>query len=258
MRAWMLAITVCGALVASGAAQTDFEWHGHLAAGQTLEIKGVNGGISATPASSGDAQVTAVKTAHRSNPDEVRVEVVPHAGGVTICAVYPDADGREPNRCEPGSESHNSTHNNDTSVRFEVHVPAGVKFAGRTVNGSIDAESLKGDVEAHTVNGSVKVSTTGLARANTVNGSVTVTAGRTDWPNGAKFSTVNGGITLTLPTSLNASLRASLVNGSITSDFPITVLGEISRRHLEGKIGNGGSELALTTVNGSIKLLKAQ
>jgi DUF4097 and DUF4098 domain-containing protein YvlB len=82
--------------------------------------------------------------------------------------------------------------------------------------------------------------------------------GRADWPNGATFKTVNGGITLTLPGVFDAELVANTLNGSITADFPITVTGTVSPRRLRGRIGNGGHELNLSTVNGSIKLIKAQ
>jgi hypothetical protein len=244
--------------VAPAAAQGDFQWRRQLLSGQTIEIKGVNGDVRATASSSGDVEVTATKTARRSNPAEVRIEVVPHAGGVTICAVYPNVPGREANTCEPGSAGKSSTHDNDTVVHFDVRVPYGVGFVGRTVNGEISGESLQGDAEAHTVNGSVRLSTTGLATANTVNGSVNVTMGRADWPNGATFKTVNGGITLTLPGAFDADLVARTLNGSITADFPITVTGTISQRQLNGRIGNGGRELNLSTVNGSIKLLRGQ
>lgn len=253
-------------LVASNAAaQGDFHWRGQITSGQAIEIKGVNGDIRATPSSSGDVEVTATRTARRSNPADVRIEVVPHAGGVTICAVYP-TDG-EPNRCEPGTGSgggrsrsggRSSTRDNDTVVHFDVRVPYGVRFVGRTVNGEINGEALQADVEAHTVNGSVKVTTTGSAVANTVNGSVNVTMGRADWPNDANFKTVNGGITLTLPNVIDAELRADTLNGSIASDFPITVTGELSPRRLYGRIGNGGHDLRLSTVNGSIRLIKGQ
>ncbi len=57
---------------AYAAAQTDFNWNGQLAPGETIEIKGVNGEIRAMPASGGDISVTAVKSARRSNPAEVR------------------------------------------------------------------------------------------------------------------------------------------------------------------------------------------
>jgi DUF4097 and DUF4098 domain-containing protein YvlB len=142
-------------------------------------------------------------------------------------------------------------------VHFDVRIPPGVAFNGRTVNGDVNGEALEGDAEAHTVNGSVRLATTGLAAATTVNGSVNVTMGRADWPNGATFKTVNGGITLTLPSILDAELRAETMNGSITADFPITVTGQVNPRRVRGTIGNGGTELNLSTVNGSIKLLKA-
>ena len=257
MRAMALMATVmlCGAAVPL--AQTDFDWRGQVASGQTLEIKGINGGIRATASGSGDAEVHATKTANHSDPSSVRVQVVPHAGGVTICAVYPDSSGAQPNTCEPGENSHSNTRNNDTKVDFEVRVPAGVRFVGRTVNGEVVAESLTGDAEGHTVNGSVRISTSGTARANTVNGSLDLTMGRTDWPDGAKFSTVNGAITLRVPAFLSARLKASVLNGNIETDFPIAVTGTVSRRRLEGTIGSGGQELQLSTVNGSITL-KAQ
>ena len=229
---------------AQAAAQTDFQWHSRLATGQTIEIKGINGDVRATASSSGEVEVTATRSARRSNPADVRIEVVPHAGGVTICAVYPTVPARQPNRCEAGGEGRSNTRDNDTVVHFDVRVPYGIGFVGRTVNGEINAESLQGDAEAHTVNGSVRVATTGLAVASTVNGSVNVTMGR--------------GITLTLPSIFDAELRAEVLNGSITSDFPVTVTGQVSPRRLRGRIGNGGHELDLSTVNGSIKLLKAQ
>ncbi len=240
------------------AAQGDFHWAGALSSGQKLEIKGVNGSIRASASGSGQAEVTATKESRRSNAADVRIEVVPHAGGVTICAVYPDVAGREPNRCGPGGEGKMNTRDNDTVVHFEVRVPYGVAFVGRTVNGEVNGEGLQGDVDVKTVNGSVKIDTTGTAVANTVNGSMNVSMGRTDWGSGASFKTVNGGITLTLPGVFDADLHAETLNGSITSDFPVTMTGEVSRRRLQGRIGSGGRELDLKTVNGSIKLLRAQ
>jgi len=260
MRVWPKTLPILTTLLAlvvlPGSAQTDFHWRGQLTTGQALEVKGVNGDIRALPSSTTDAQVTATKAANRSDPNSVCVEVVPYGGGVTICAVYPDVPGQEPNRCEPGANSHSHTKNNDTQVRFEVNVPVGVKFIGRTVNGNVEGNSLNADAEGYTVNGSVKLSASGLALASTVNGSLNLTMGRADWPNGAKFSTVNGGITLRLPGYLNADLHASTVNGDITSEFPITVTGAVSRRNLSGTIGNGGQKLTLSTVNGGISLLR--
>jgi hypothetical protein len=228
-----------------------------LAAGRTIEIRGINGNVSAEPASGGEFEVVAVKRARRSDPDEVRVEVVRHAEGVLICAVYPNPGG-EPNTCEVGSQNRSHVHDNDTSVDFTVRVPTGVKFHGRTVNGNVGAERLGSDVLAQTVNGNIEVSTVGLARAQTVNGSIKAVVGRADWPAGLEFKTVNGGIDLTLPASLNARVEAKTLNGEITSDFPLTVSGTYSRRRLSGTIGSGGDrQLILETVNGSVQIRRA-
>jgi Toastrack DUF4097 len=233
----------------------DFDWKGTIARGGVLEIKGVNGGIDATAASGVEAEVSAFKRARRSNPDEVEIKVVEHAGGVTICAVYPSS-GRGANTCEPGEGGHMHTRDNDTNVEFTVRVPAGVRFVGRTVNGGIEATGLPGDAEAYTVNGSVRLEAAGVARGETVNGGIRASLGRADWTGELKLNTVNGGIRLELPEGTNVDVKAQTVNGSISTDFPLTVMGKLNRRRLAGQIGSGGRELELNTVNGSIDIKK--
>ncbi|HMC56197.1 MAG TPA: hypothetical protein VKH19_13535, partial [Gemmatimonadaceae bacterium] len=221
MRTIMTAAALCLAAFATATAQ-DFNWHGRIAAGKRLEVKGVSGDVRAVLASGAEAVVNARKHARRSDPDDVEIKVVQSDEGVTICAVYPTPPrAREENSCEPGDRWHSSTDNNDVVVDFEVQVPAGVEFNGQTVNGEMSAEGLKGDVKASTVNGSVRVSTTGLAEASTVNGSVYAEMGHANWNDELEFSTVNGGITLILPGKLDTELRASTVNGEIDSDYPL-------------------------------------
>ena len=236
------------------AAAQDFTWAGAVPQGRAIEIKGVNGDVRAEPSGSNQVEVVAVKSSRRDDPATVRIQVVPHDGGVTICAVYPSRDAARPNECLPGDGGRNNLQNNDVNVRFTVRVPAGVTFIGKTVNGDVEATRLNGDVVSTTVNGSVTFSTTGGGRASTVNGSIRGDIGRADWSDTLSMSTVNGSITLTLPATLNTDVRASTVNGDITADFPITVQGRVSRRRLEGTIGGGGRVLALETVNGSITL----
>ena len=229
MRTLLISSALLLSAFATATAQ-DFNWHGRIAAGKRLEVKGVNGDVRAVLPSGAEAVVNARKHARRSDPDEVEIKVVESNDGVTICAVYPTpARARQENTCEPGDRWHSSTDNNDVTVDFEVQVPAGIEFNGQTVNGEMSAEGLKGDVKASTVNGSVRVSTTGLAEASTVNGSVYAEMGRANWNDELEFSTVNGGITLILPGKLDTELRASTVNGDISSDFPLTVTGKVQK-----------------------------
>ena len=140
---------------------------------------------------------------------------------------------------------------------FTIKLPAGIEFSGQTVNGDVDAEDLGADALVSTVNGSVDVSAAGHVEASTVNGSIRAAMGRADWSSEAEFSTVNGGITLTLPGDLSAEVSAETVNGDLETDFPLTVTGKFGPRHMRGTIGNGGRRLKLSTVNGSIHLRKA-
>src|SRR5438552_4857708 len=102
MRTVLLTTALCVGAVAALTAQ-DFNWHGRLAAGKRLEVKGVNGDVRAVLASGAEAVVNARKQARRSDPDDVKIEVVESDEGVTICAVYPTPRGaRHENICEPG------------------------------------------------------------------------------------------------------------------------------------------------------------
>jgi hypothetical protein len=258
----MMILAAVGGLTLAGtpaaAQDDDFRWRGRLDAGKTLEIHGVSGTIRAERAGGTEIEVLASKSARRDDPEAVAIEVVPHDDGVTICAVYPTPRrSRRPNECRPG-DSHNNTENNDVEVEWTVRVPAGVHFAGQTVNGDVIVTNLGADVYASTVNGDVEVSTAGVAEASTVNGSVRASMGRADWQGSMKFSTVNGGITVEVPDDLNADIEAATVNGDIETDFPITVRGRFMNRRMSGRVGNGGRTLDLETVNGSIRLRKTR
>lgn len=245
------AVVEAGREAAGPAQESDFRWTGRIEAGQTVEIKGVNGAIEAVEASGSEVVVTAVKRGRRSDPDDVRIEVVEHAGGVTLCAVYPSRGDR--NSCEPGDGGRNEVRDNDVSVAFTVEVPAGVHLGARTVNGDVRAEGLRGDVDATTVNGGVEVSTTGFARARTVNGSIRATMG--EWRGEAvSFSTVNGSIELDVPDDIDARVEARWVNGGLETDLPMMLQGRMSRHSASAVLGDGGPELSLKTVNGSIRI----
>jgi hypothetical protein len=263
----MIGITLL-ALLTTGwdatAQPADFSWNGAIAPGKSIEIKGVNGAVRAELASGSQVEVTAQKRGRRSDPATVSVQVVQADGNVTICAVYPTPANRPgrrnrsdgPNECRPGEGGRMNTDDNDVSVEFTVRVPVGVRFVGRTVNGTIEARSLQSDAQVSSVNGRVSVTTTGLARAETVNGAIDVTMGSGVWTEPLEFRTVNGSIDIRMPPGIDANVHADTLNGRFTSDFPVAVTSSRGRgRRITGTIGNGGRELELHTVNGSIRLI---
>lgn len=248
----VIALGACALAARPLAAQQPWQWNGRVDSGDAIEIKGINGGIRAVASNGSEVRVSATKSARRSDPEDVRIEVVPHAGGTTICAVYPAR--RDTNECRPGNAGRMNVENNDVQVEWVVQVPRGVNFIGRTVNGRIEADGLPGDVDAYTVNGTVRITTAGLARANTVNGNIEVDMGRIRGTDPLRFETTNGNITASFPGDLNAQLSASTVNGDIETDFPVEVRGRFGPRRVSGTIGSGGREISLATVNGSIRI----
>ena len=232
----------------------DFEWEGDVSRGHVIEIKGINGKITAEPATHGDVHVMAHKESRRGDVSTVRVAMVEHSEGVTFCAVYPNA--REANVCAPGDGGHLGNKKNDVKVNFTVQVPEGVTFVGTTVNGGVDVEGLASDVRLKTVNGSIRVGTSGAAEANTMNGSITAAIESGVRFGGVDFKTMNGSIKLTLPDDISAEFSGGTMNGSVSSDFPITITGTRGPRKLSGVIGSGGEMIRVESMNGSVRIIR--
>lgn len=130
----------------------------------------------------------------------------------------------------------------------------------RTSNGRIRADAVRGFLEATTSNGSINVHLTKSESGRPVklessNGSIDLTLDQMN-RNDIYASTSNSGITLHMPASIAARVKARTSNSSITTDFDVQMQGAISKHNLEGTIGGGGALLDLSTSNGSIRLLK--
>lgn len=142
------------------------------------------------------------------------------------------------------------------SVEIVVTAPATVDLADiRTVNGTVAISGFSHGVKASSVNGTIEArDLQGSAELDTVNGTIRATLLKLDPSDRLTCSSVNGGIDLRFAEPLDADLNASVVNGRIHCDFPITLAEEASSRRLQGRIGDGGAALRATTVNGTIRL----
>jgi hypothetical protein len=256
-----LALAVCFVFAAPGWAQQqgdNFHWSGKLAANQLLQIKNISGDIDATGENGDTIDVTAVKSG--PDRDQVRVEVVQAGESVTICAVYPGSS------CSADGSLHSHRGDSDRDIRakvdFTVRVPRNLRFNATNVNGHIKADNLGRPSKLTTVNGGVDASSSSWISATSVNGSIKAAMGSADWDGRLKLSSVNGSVTLELPVETNADVRFSSVNGNLTSDFSIAMQGNFEvghgPRNFRGTIGNGGRELDVSTVNGSLNIRKGR
>jgi len=261
MRTLLAAVTAAALLTPLALSAQDYRWSGRLAQGKEIEVVGVVGDIRAV-ASSGNT----VEVVGEMRDGRLPVRVVEHEDGVTLCVVYPTRSnsrsaGRGNSSGSGRCRQEGSIVNDPPRVNFTVRVPAGVRFAGRTVQGDVRAQGLRSRVSASSVSGGVDVQTSDVAEASTVSGHVRVSMGRMPRDGSLRFSTVSGDVRLTLPADAGAELRANTVSGEIDTDFPMRM--EASSRgtgwvrvgqRVRGTIGRGGPELEISTVSGDIEL----
>ena len=210
-----------------------------LSADGRVSLSNINGDVEITGWNKNEVQIDAVKTARdQQRLDEARIDVNAGSSSVKIETHYP---------------SH-LFNNNPASVHYTLHVPQNARLDKiDLVNGSLTVQQLSGDIEANLVNGKVRASDlAGTADLATVNGSVEANYTALNNVREIKLKSVNGAVNLLLPQSPNADVSASTVNGSISTDFPLTVKGHWVGKNMSGTLGSGGVHIELENVNGSI------
>jgi DUF4097 and DUF4098 domain-containing protein YvlB len=224
-----------------GLAEVTQEFHKTvpLSANGRVSLSNINGDVEITGWSRNEVQIDAVKTARdQQRLDEARIEVNSGSDSVEIETHYP---------------SH-LMNNNAASVHYTLHVPQGARLDKvKLVNGALNIRQLSGEVDADLVNGTLHASDlAGTADLATVNGKIEADYNSLNNVREIKLKSVNGSVDLLLPQSPNANVSASTVNGGISTDFPLTVKGRWVGKNMSGTLGNGGTQIELSNVNGSI------
>ncbi len=156
------------------------------------------------------------------------------------------------------AEGPTSGHDRNWSVSYEISVPIPQALSLASTNGGISIRGIHAQVDFHTQNGGIVLTdVAGLFKGRTQNGGVQVSLQGQRWEgDGLDVETQNGGIKVSLPEGYSARLETSTVNGRVSTDFPVTVVGSMDRRHLTGDINSGGAPLRLTTINGGVSITK--
>lgn len=141
-------------------------------------------------------------------------------------------------------------------------------------NGSITVDNVTGELEVSNVNGAITLTNiSGSAVAQTVNGDLKTTFREVSSNAPMAFSTLNGNVDVTFPTSVKANVKLKSDQGDIFSDFDIDVdksQPKATRSSqtgmyrvtvddwVYGKINNGGPEVMMKNMHGSIYVRKAK
>ena len=130
-------------------------------------------------------------------------------------------------------------------------------------------DNVNGDLEINNTNGSIALNhISGSAVAQTVNGEIHVVFAKVNVDKAMSFSSLNGDIDVTFPSSLKANVQMKSEQGEIYSDFDIQMLTAASHidksesgkgkfrvlveKGMRGTINGGGQELLFNNFNGSI------
>ena len=232
------------ALVASAAAQVTEEFHRTvpLSSNGRVSLENINGGVTITGwRERNEVQIDAVKKAtSQQKLNEARIEIDASGDAVRIRTRYP--------------EGH--TNNNAATVTYELHVPTVARLDNISlVNGSLEVSQVSGDIKSSLVNGRTNAhDSAGSAELSAVNGAIDAYYRSLDNVRQIELKSVNGSVRLGLPSSPNADVSVSTVNGGITTDFPLQVQGKFVGRHIDGKLGSGGTRIAISNVNGSVHI----
>ena len=140
-------------------------------------------------------------------------------------------------------------------VSYEVFVPRRSDLSLETQNGGIAIADVNGRIDFTALNGGVVLKRVGGAvRGSTTNGGLVVELSGDRWDGESlDVSTTNGGVIMSVPENYSANLQTGTVNGSVNTDFPVTVQGRINKQ-IALNLGSGGATVKAMTTNGGVHL----
>ena len=260
LRATLLLATIAAPAAGQDRQSDTFNWSGRIPAGRWIRVRSLNGSITVGAASGDNVEVTATKRWRRGDPSEVRFETKKFGPGdesVLICALWGENSSCDEHSYRTrGDRERGKGSNNDVSVEFRVLVPKGVKVAVNTINGAVAVDGATAEVEAGTINGEVGVSTTGgPVNATSINGDVRASLGRLDSEWSMHFTTITGNVVVEFAGDFGADIDLQTLNGSLNTNFEMTITGRLDPKHLRTHIGKpGGPRIRLETINGNVEL----
>lgn len=212
-----------------------------LQSGGSFELQNVNGTIEVEGWDRDTIEIHAVKTAKHKESDlelvSIDVEAKPNA--ISVATRYPQNEGVE------------------VAVEYKIRVPhcAHVEHLG-TVNGTVRISGVDAVEDLRTVNGNIEVyDGGGSVHAHTTNGNVRLELLHIEDKGGAMAETTNGSVLLAVPSDMQADLEARCLNGSFSSELPLSRESTLKPREMHGQLGHGGVPIRLHTINGGIRVI---
>jgi len=247
-----LAVLVNVALAHGAEAVASEEFHQiyPLSASGRIELSNINGDVRITAWDQNQVKVDAIKRAEDQDDlksMEIRVDS------------RPDSLSIETKYHQNNDESWSRGRHHGGAVEYTLTVPRNARLDEiKLINGALHIAGINGEVHASCING--KLTATGLgsrAALQTINGPLEASFDRLE-KSAIELSSVNGPVRLTLPSDVKAHIEATTVHGGIDNNFGLHVNNHRWVGHdLTGELGNGGADIHLRNVNGTVEIRHA-
>ncbi len=253
--------------------------HHTFSGDKTIDVDLVNGALNVIGDGGTTMRVDAERVIHAATQDQIerakKDDVLDMNEKDGVAQIYENGPFRNNNN-DHSSDYHGF--HEDSSRQYEVawnvtvHVPRATALKLRSVNGGVTAQDTSGTFDVRSVNGPLSMTdVSGSGTASAVNGTNTVTFHENPKSDSA-FTSVNGKIDVTFQPNLSADFDLKTVNGGMYTDFESTALASPTgtatnengrfvyknRGESRIRIGSGGPQIRVETVNGSIQIRKAK
>jgi len=252
------------AIALSASTPEDYKLEDHMAVhhtftgDKTIDVDLVNGSVTVIGDGGSTIHVDGERVIRAANQDQMdrakKENVLDINEKDGVAQLYENGPFRSSERASDFHGFHD-TERREYQVVWNVtaHVPRETALRLRSVNGSVAAQDISGSTEARSVNGALVATFRENPKAD------------------SSFTTVNGKIDLIFQPGLSADFELKTVNGGMYTDFASTPLASAgtaakengkfvfkSRGESRIRIGSGGPEIRVETVNGSIQIQKSK
>ncbi len=236
-----------------------------LESGSTVVAKTSFGSITAQGTGVSDCNVVATICVQASSKDEA-AEIAEQVN------IRLDLDGKT---LTVKADKPHLKKNRSIGISYQIAVPTQVNIECSSSYGSIKLADTAGHVKAHTsygsidcdrVDGHIQVDTSYgrvgcraiTSKELTVDssyGDIHINYSDAEQPDArANVRTSYGDIDFAAPHGFAGQVETETSFGSIRTDLPITLRGEVSKKRIQGTIGEGNGRLTLKTSFGSIRI----
>jgi hypothetical protein len=161
----------------------------------------------------------------------------------------------------------------NNKLNLEIEVPSGFDMEVHTYNdGDLMITNVQGELDLTNYNGEITaLNISGSVLATTYNGEIKVTFDKVAEGTPMSFSTFNGDIELTLPSTVKAAFKMKTEQGEILTDFDVNVVssGPVQVKDKKSgvykvtiddwkraEVNGGGPEITMKNYNGDIYIRK--